>query len=152
MTAKEMIGRLRTGIKGTAFELRGAYGNYELWANDTRLEAGSIKDVYNAWIKYRFNPKYQMESVEKLVESGISKILKKVLTEGKFGAFDVNDAREFGTKYQKFITDTMRANPKFGKYVGYTLSSKELTIIGENGMITFDAGNMKPIKSQLIFH
>jgi hypothetical protein len=47
---------------GTAFELGGAYGNYELWANGNRLEAGSLDDVYQAWIKNRFNEKYKKQS------------------------------------------------------------------------------------------
>ncbi len=48
---------------GTTFEVQGAYGQWELWANGDRLEAGSAKDVYNAWIKYRFNEKYTKPEV-----------------------------------------------------------------------------------------
>jgi hypothetical protein len=49
---------------GTTFYLGGAYGNQELWAKDAeghehRLEAGSTKDVYNAFVKYRFSEKYR---------------------------------------------------------------------------------------------
>jgi hypothetical protein len=49
---------------GTTFYLGGAYGNQELWAKDVeghghRLEAGSTKDVYNAFVKYRFSEKYR---------------------------------------------------------------------------------------------
>jgi len=71
MTAKQMKDRMLSGIEsdGSAFELGGAYGNYELWANGNRLEAGSMKDVYNAWIKNRFNPKY----AKKVSESKLRK-------------------------------------------------------------------------------
>lgn len=64
MSSSEMKQRMLDGIQkdGTAFEIRGAYGNCELWANGTRLEAGSVKDCYNAWIKYRFNPKYEKKT------------------------------------------------------------------------------------------
>jgi len=41
----------------TNFYLGSSYGQYELWANDTRLDSGSLNDVYQTWIKYRFNPK-----------------------------------------------------------------------------------------------
>lgn len=45
--------------EGRSFELRGAYGNYELWSKGNRLEVGSRKDIYNALVKYRFNEKYE---------------------------------------------------------------------------------------------
>jgi hypothetical protein len=45
--------------EGRSFELRGAYGNYELWSKGNRLEVGSRKDIYNALVKYRFNDKYE---------------------------------------------------------------------------------------------
>jgi len=45
--------------EGRSFELRGAYGNYELWSKGNRLEVGSKKDIYNALVKYRFNDKYE---------------------------------------------------------------------------------------------
>jgi len=53
---------------GTQFHLGGAYGNYELWAVDNkgdnhRLEAGSKKDVYEAFIKYRFVEKYRKDEM-----------------------------------------------------------------------------------------
>jgi hypothetical protein len=44
--------------EGRNFELRGAYGNLELWSNGNRLEVGSKKDIKQALIKYRFNEKY----------------------------------------------------------------------------------------------
>lgn len=47
---------------GTAFELGGSYGNWELWANGNRLEAGSFDDVYQAWIANRFKEKYRRET------------------------------------------------------------------------------------------
>jgi hypothetical protein len=43
---------------GRSFELRGAYGNLELWSKGNRLEVGSKKDIYNALVKYRFNERY----------------------------------------------------------------------------------------------
>ena len=54
----------------TAFSLGSTYGQYDLWVKnkdgDHRLESGSLKDVYNAWVKYRFNEKYtlQKQSIE----------------------------------------------------------------------------------------
>lgn len=43
---------------GTNFELHGAYGNYELWSGGNRIDVGSRKDIYNAFVKVRFNEKY----------------------------------------------------------------------------------------------
>jgi len=50
---------------GTNFELGGAYGQQELWAGGDRLEVGSLKDVYNAFVKYRFNEKYRSVAGDK---------------------------------------------------------------------------------------
>ncbi len=44
---------------GSDFKLQQAYGNYEIWSGGNRIDAGSIKDVYNTFIKYRFNEKYR---------------------------------------------------------------------------------------------
>jgi hypothetical protein len=44
----------RFNSEGSNFELRGAYGNLELWSNGRRLEVGSKKDIKEALIKYRF--------------------------------------------------------------------------------------------------
>jgi hypothetical protein len=44
-------------LDGTVFELNASYGYYELWANGRRLDAGSLQDIYKAWIKYRFSDK-----------------------------------------------------------------------------------------------
>jgi len=53
---------------GTTFEIGGAYGNYELWATDKdghhRLEAGSKKDIYNTFVKYRFDARFKMNKPE----------------------------------------------------------------------------------------
>lgn len=78
MTAKEMKQRMLDLIEkdGTAFELRGAYGNCELWANGNRLEAGSVKDCYNTWIKYRFNPKYEKKINENTLKEGKAVFVK----------------------------------------------------------------------------
>ena len=53
---------------GTEFELQGAYGNYELWAKGDRIEAGSLEDVYQAWIKNRLKEKYRKESAKKTAD------------------------------------------------------------------------------------
>jgi hypothetical protein len=48
---------------GTNFSLSGSYNQNDLWAKkkntdgtigDYRIESGSLKDCYNAWVKYRF--------------------------------------------------------------------------------------------------
>lgn len=56
----------------TKFSLGGAYGAYELWAKmpsggDSRLTSGSIKDVYNTFVAYRFKEKYRFQ-----VEEGVA--------------------------------------------------------------------------------
>lgn len=68
-TANPLIDRLQRLIDennakyGTNFSIGNTYGNWELWANfgggDHRLEAGSAKDVYNAFVKYRFAEKFR---------------------------------------------------------------------------------------------
>jgi hypothetical protein len=52
--------------EGRNFELRGVYGNLELWSNGHRLEVGSKKDIKQALIKYRFNEKYAKGGVHKV--------------------------------------------------------------------------------------
>ena len=48
---------------GTDFTLGGAYGNIELWSKgQDRLEAGSLKDCYNAFVKERFKEKHRNAS------------------------------------------------------------------------------------------
>jgi len=45
---------------GTDFTLGGAYGNIELWSKgQDRLEAGSLKDCYEAFVKERFKEKHK---------------------------------------------------------------------------------------------
>jgi hypothetical protein len=101
MSAKEMKDRMLAAIEedGTAFELRRAYGYYELWANDDRIEAGNMKDVYNAWIKYRFKEKYSKKTNE-LQESAIRKI-HKVLSEAPYGYSERNPKIELHYKDSK---------------------------------------------------
>lgn len=67
----ELQAKIEQGNKetGSQFRLGGAYGNYELWVTlpdggETRLEAGSYRDVYNAWVKYRFVEKYRFPMTE----------------------------------------------------------------------------------------
>lgn len=55
---------------GRNFKIGQKYGQYELWGtdkqgNEYRLEAGSKKDVYNAWVKYRFNEKFASSKINK---------------------------------------------------------------------------------------
>ncbi len=52
MTEKDI--RRAIAQDGRPFELRKAYDQYELWLGNDRLEAGSLKDVYQTWIKNRF--------------------------------------------------------------------------------------------------
>ena len=61
ITVKEFEKMLKDNNEkyGMDFSLGGAYGQYELWAKGHRLEAGSLKDVYNTFVKYRFNEKYK---------------------------------------------------------------------------------------------
>lgn len=82
--------------------------------------------------------------------SAIESIIKKQMSEGKFGAFDIQNVSEFGQKYKKFIDDTMKAN-NFGKYIGYCMTKGTLTIIGESGLIDFDINNMKPVRTAKIW-
>lgn len=72
MTIKELQEKLDKNNTeyGTSFSLGGSYGNCELWAKDknggdNRLEAGSVDDCYNTWVKYRFNEKYKVASIER---------------------------------------------------------------------------------------
>ncbi len=44
---------------GTVFQVSGAYGYVELWANGSRLDAGTPKDIRNTFIKLRFQEKYR---------------------------------------------------------------------------------------------
>ena len=88
-SSKELKARLEDLIAknnkehGTNFQLSGAYGNTELWANDkkgaaiggSRLEAGSVKDCYEAFVKARFNEKYKVKGVEEGVNREISQII-----------------------------------------------------------------------------
>lgn len=53
---------------GTEFYIGGSYGNYDLWAKvrgggEERIESGSRKDIYNAFVKYRFNDKYRTKEI-----------------------------------------------------------------------------------------
>jgi len=67
---------------GTNFSLGGAYGNLELWSDGKdRLEAGSLKDCYNAFVKVRFNEKYKV----KAAHNG------QPATTGSFGKPDLYD-------------------------------------------------------------
>jgi hypothetical protein len=43
----------------TNFNIRSAYGNWELWNDGDRLDVGSIRDIYNAWIRERFKEKHR---------------------------------------------------------------------------------------------
>lgn len=74
------------------FYLRGAYGNYELWAKDKnggdhRIEVGSRKDIREALIKNRYNEKYQKYEngggVDAPSEEDARKELEKLESEGK---------------------------------------------------------------------
>lgn len=62
---KITIGKLEDMIRenneryGTNFQIGSTYGYYELWAGDERIEVGSKKDIYNAFVKYRFSEKYR---------------------------------------------------------------------------------------------
>jgi hypothetical protein len=44
---------------GTDFQIRQAYGYYELWSGNNRIDAGTRNDVYRAFIKYRFNERFR---------------------------------------------------------------------------------------------
>lgn len=55
---EEMV-RKNNEEHGTVFEVSGAYGFVELWANGQRLDAGTPKDIRNTFIKLRFNDKYR---------------------------------------------------------------------------------------------
>lgn len=44
---------------GTVFQVSGAYGYVELWANGSRLDAGTPKDIRDTFIKVRFQEKYR---------------------------------------------------------------------------------------------
>jgi len=60
ITTSDLINMiLKYNSEGRSFELRGAYGNLELWSKGNRLEVGSKKDIYYALVKYRFNEKYK---------------------------------------------------------------------------------------------
>lgn len=45
----------------TNFTVRSAYGQYELWDNNsgTRIDSGSKKDIYDTFIRIRFQEKYR---------------------------------------------------------------------------------------------
>lgn len=80
--ADSSINRLKTLIEqnnasyGTKFSLGNAYSQWELWAElpnggDERIESGSPKDVYNAFVKVRFNSKYKKASVADRVSQNV---------------------------------------------------------------------------------
>lgn len=59
---------------GTEFSISGAYSNHELWAksasgDDYRLEAGSVTDVYNAFVRERFKEKWRVNKAAPVGES-----------------------------------------------------------------------------------
>jgi hypothetical protein len=59
---KEMVQK-NNKEHGTDFEIRGAYGQHELWANGKdRIEAGSLNDIYESFVKNRFKEKYTKEA------------------------------------------------------------------------------------------
>ena len=47
---------------GTDFRIEQTYGGYDLWAGSNRIESGSKQDVYNAFVKNRFNEKYRTKN------------------------------------------------------------------------------------------
>lgn len=80
--ADSTINRLKTLIEqnnasyGTKFSLGNAYSQWELWAElpnggDERIESGSPKEVYNAFVKVRFNSKYKKASVADRVSQNV---------------------------------------------------------------------------------
>lgn len=84
MKYKELEDKLKKANEtdNSAFELRGAYNNCELWANGNRLEAGSVKDCYNSWIKNRFKQKYQkteskIQFLKKMIREEVRKVRLK---------------------------------------------------------------------------
>lgn len=88
---------------------------------------------------------------QKLIESGIKKIAMKVIAEGKFGMFDIQDMREFGQKYKKFIDGAVRSNKNLGQYVGYVFENGKLAIVLTDGIVKFDINTGKPISSTKIW-
>lgn len=65
MVDKITMGYLRGLIESnnkdydTDFHLVEAYNFLELWNGGSRLAVGSKKEIYNAFVKYRFNEKFK---------------------------------------------------------------------------------------------
>jgi len=58
---------------GTNFSIGGAYGNYELWDGGNRIEIGSKKDIYEAFIKNRFKDDEPIIAINKEDEDDFEK-------------------------------------------------------------------------------
>lgn len=59
----------------TRFSITGAYGQWELWddISSSRMDAGSASDLYQTFVKYRFNEKYRVASKNRKKKMTLSK-------------------------------------------------------------------------------
>lgn len=104
---------------GTDFSIGQAYGQYELWACGNRLEAGSKKDVYEAWIKNRFKDSCKKKSSlikEGSMRSSLAYLAGKNVAPKTAGIFQ-DKMQQVNTQVQKVVGQIKSAFAKFRSLV-----------------------------------
>ena len=135
------IGDLNSMIReynedGRSFELRGAYGYFELWSKGNRLEVGSKKDIYNALVKYRFNEKYADGGA---TDDNILKLYKGYAEAVLFSENDSDTQESLDSNYS--ISDFDKETVKSSKDMLRKFYNENKDAIDESGLDLETIGN-----------
>jgi len=86
---------------GTDFSIERQYGNWELWANGRRLEAGTPREIYQAWIKHRFTEKAKKNPWQ-VVQSGNNELVESFDNDDFASAQSLANEKNRAEGYNKY--------------------------------------------------
>lgn len=160
--ADDLRDRVEKMMQGTKFSLENKYGQWELWFDGKdRLEAGSMKDIYNALVKIRFKEKYATTLVAD--KKYMLDIAYEIVTEDSAEAGDAEDRGweeqdlEFDSVYE-LIQYMLRkgatyeqSSKSFHKGIWYSSEPDRDYSTGEDKTLTYHVKGLDIDEEKLVY-